>query len=525
MLEHGYLFIILLFASGLIAGTVDAIAGGGGLISIPVLMAVGLPPQVVLGTNKLQSSVGTLIATINYFRHGLITIKDVTKGLISCLLGASLGAVIAQVINPAILGKIIIIAMIVVFIYSVSSPKLGLQERQPKMQVSTFFIVFGFIFGFYDGFFGPGAGSFWAIAMVFFLGYHLARATAYTKLFNLESNLVALLWFICGHNVNYKIGLTMACGQIIGGRLGSYLVIKNGAKLVRPIFLIVVLITIVFMLYRSGLPNSLFPSDKQLIIDNHKIYYNETGRGETILLLHGMFAKKEQWKAITPLLKAHPYHVIAIDLPGYGKSPGYSLKDYELNNEVIFIHDFMEKLHISKFDIAGNSMGGVLAALYTLKYPQQIISVAFIGSPLGIISPQPSETDKLFKKGLNPFVPTNESEFNRLMALIFAKPPVVEKAQMEQFINESNSQKAQRYQITQMVQRYSRFFEKSRPITQPVLIIWGNKDKIFDISGAKKLKKNLKNSTLVILPNIGHLPHIEDPKVTADVYLKFLKSQ
>lgn len=253
MLEHHLLLSIILFATGLTAGTVDAIAGGGGLISIPVLMTLGLPPQFVLGTNKLQSSIGTFIATCNYFRHGLISLKGISKGLFLCFIGASLGALAAQVINPALLGKLIIIFMVFIFIYSVSSPKLGLQERTSKMTESAFFMLFGFFLGFYDGFFGPGVGSFWAIAMVLLLGYHLAKATAYTKLFNLESNMVALAWFIMGHHVDYKIGATMACGQIIGGRLGSYLVIKNGAKLVRPIFLTVVLITIIVMLYKNWL--------------------------------------------------------------------------------------------------------------------------------------------------------------------------------------------------------------------------------------------------------------------------------
>lgn len=250
-MEHSLILIFILFATGLTAGTVDAIAGGGGLISIPVLLAFGLPAHTVLGTNKLQSSIGTAVATLNYFRHGFISLQRIMIGLVTVFIGASLGAFTAQILSATVLSKLIIILLIGIFIYSVCRPKLGLEDHEPRMLEKNFFMIFGFILGFYDGFFGPAVGSFWAMGMVYFLGYNLAKATAYTKVFNLESNLVALFWFILGHNVNYKIGLTMACGQIIGGKLGSHLVIKKGAKFVRPIFLCIVLLTIIIMLYRT----------------------------------------------------------------------------------------------------------------------------------------------------------------------------------------------------------------------------------------------------------------------------------
>lgn len=247
-MEH--LILIILFATGLTAGTVDAIAGGGGLISVPVLMALGLPIHTVLGTNKLQSSIGTAVATLNYFRHGFISLQSILIGVISVLIGAALGSITAQMISGAILSKFIILLLIIIFIYSVYRPTFGLEDKEPRLSKNIFYLIFGLILGFYDGFFGPGAGSFWAFALMYFLGYNLAKATAYTKIFNLESNLVALFFFILGNNVNYKIGLTMACGQIIGGKLGSQLVIKKGAQWVRPVFLTIVFITIVIMVVR-----------------------------------------------------------------------------------------------------------------------------------------------------------------------------------------------------------------------------------------------------------------------------------
>lgn len=112
-------------------------------------------------------------------------------------------------------------------------------------------MIFGFALGFYDGFLGPGTGSFWVIALVFFLGYNLSKATAYTKVFNLKSNIIAATWFMVGHHIDYKIGLIMACGQLLGGKIGSQLVIWNGTKLVRPMFLTIVFFTILVMFSKS----------------------------------------------------------------------------------------------------------------------------------------------------------------------------------------------------------------------------------------------------------------------------------
>ena len=105
--------------------------------------------------------------------------------------------------------------------------------------------------GFYDGFFGPGSGSLWVFSLTFFLGFNLTKATAYTKVFNLKSNIIATACFALGHNIDYRLALCMAAGQLIGGRLGAYLAIKNGAKLIRPIFISVVTMTIFTLVYKS----------------------------------------------------------------------------------------------------------------------------------------------------------------------------------------------------------------------------------------------------------------------------------
>lgn len=241
----------LLFLTGLIAGTVDAIAGGGGLISLPMLLGVGVPPQVALGTNKLQGAIGTFVATCGYYRQGLLSLNTVYKGLMWGILGTILGAVASQVLNSDILKKIIPLLLLTILIYTLFSPKLGSQDKEPRLNEFWFYISFGFLLGFYDGFFGPGTGSLWVFSLTFFLGYNFVKASAYTKVFNLKSSLIATLCFAFGDNIDYGLALCMAVGQLIGGQLGVRFAIKNGAQLIRPIFISVVSMTIITLVYKS----------------------------------------------------------------------------------------------------------------------------------------------------------------------------------------------------------------------------------------------------------------------------------
>lgn len=246
------MLILLLFATGLLAGTVDAIAGGGGLISLPVLLCMGLPPHLAFGTNKLQGTLGTLVAARRYHRAGWISLnKAKTLGLVMAALGGLLGSVLTQLLSPAILKAIVPVLLLLIFLYTVLTPKMGHKESAPRLSESWFYPIAGLLFGFYDGFFGPGTGSLWVFILTFFLGYHLIKATGYTKLFNLTSSLSASLCFAIGGNIDYRIALVMVLGQMLGARLGAGLALKQGAKLIRPLFLGVILLTIVSMIVRD----------------------------------------------------------------------------------------------------------------------------------------------------------------------------------------------------------------------------------------------------------------------------------
>jgi len=231
----------VLFLTGLVAGWVDSIAGGGGLITVPVLMNLGLPPAVALGTNKLQGSFGSGSATWHYAQAGLIDFRETITGILFTAIGAATGACAVQQMRPDFLRIVVPILLIAIALYLLLRPQLGEAESKPRLAAGIFYLLFGLGIGFYDGFFGPGTGSFWAMAYVLVLGFHLTRATAHTKLMNFTSNVVALVAFAISGQVDVMAGTVMGAGQLIGARLGARMVIRRGVKFIRPIFITVVL--------------------------------------------------------------------------------------------------------------------------------------------------------------------------------------------------------------------------------------------------------------------------------------------
>lgn len=245
--------IAILFTAGLVAGFVDSVAGGGGLITLPVLLSVGLPPQIALGTNKLQGSFGTLSASYNYIKKGEVNLKTSFTGILYTFIGAATGSWAVQMLNPLFIKHIIPFLLLFVFLYTFFSPKLGDEDHDPRMSHNMFFLVFGIGLGFYDGFFGPGTGSFWTASLCIFMGFNMTKAAGSTRIMNFTSNIVALTLFVIGNNVLYTLGIVMGLGQIIGARIGSNLAIRKGAQFIRPVFMTVVLITIARLVYLNYL--------------------------------------------------------------------------------------------------------------------------------------------------------------------------------------------------------------------------------------------------------------------------------
>lgn len=242
--------VLLLALCGMAAGFVDSVSGGGGLLTVPALLWTGLPAATALGTNKLQAAFGTMQAVRHYARAGLVRWKEVRVGVLITFLAAATGTwCVTQWLSTDVLKKIVPWLLIAVAVYTALSPRLGGEPRPARLPRAAFLALFGILLGFYDGFFGPGTGSFWTIACVSLCGMELRRATAFTKVMNLTSNLAALLIFSLSGHVSVSIAMPMIAGQLIGGRLGAKMVIRDGAKIIRPVLIITVLAMAAKLLY------------------------------------------------------------------------------------------------------------------------------------------------------------------------------------------------------------------------------------------------------------------------------------
>lgn len=241
--------IALLFFAGLMAGFIDAIAGGGGLISVPALLWAGLPPHVALGTNKMQSTFGTCMAVRRYAQARLVAWREVRLAVLITFVSAMLGTWVVTRVSNELLRQIVPWMLLGIAVYVLISPRLGAQRTKARLSLAVFSGLAGTTLGFYDGFFGPGTGTFWTLACLSLLGLDLTRATAFTKVVNLASNAASLLVFVIAARVNYQIAAAMIAGQLIGGRLGASLAVRHGAPFIRVIFLTVVFGMVVKLLW------------------------------------------------------------------------------------------------------------------------------------------------------------------------------------------------------------------------------------------------------------------------------------
>ncbi|MDI1320730.1 MAG: TSUP family transporter [bacterium] len=241
----------VLAATGLVAGTVDALAGGGGLITLPALLACGLPAPQALATSKLQGTFGSGSAAWSFARRGAVNLRDCRLGFALTAAGAVGGAFTVRWLDPQFLGALIPWLLGAIVVYMIFRPKLGETSRHHRLEAVPFYVLFGLVLGFYDGFFGPGVGSFWTIAFVTTLGHDFVRAAGHTKVMNFASNLAALAFFAVAGTVVWLPGLAMGAGQLLGGRLGAHLAMTRGARFVRPIFLVMASLVAAKLIYAS----------------------------------------------------------------------------------------------------------------------------------------------------------------------------------------------------------------------------------------------------------------------------------
>lgn len=235
MLEMTLDLILMLTAAAFVAGFVDAIAGGGGLITLPVLMLAGVPPAQALATNKVQGAFGAATAALSYAASGLVDLRSQWKPALMAGLAGAAGAVLVSHVPTEGLRIILPVVLIGIALFFALKPGLNDLDRVQRLTPAAFALIAAPLIGFYDGVIGPGAGSFYMIAFVTLAGYGVLKATAHTKLLNFASNIGGLLAFALVGQPLWLLGLVMGAAQILGAGFGARLAARVGARLIKPL--------------------------------------------------------------------------------------------------------------------------------------------------------------------------------------------------------------------------------------------------------------------------------------------------
>jgi uncharacterized membrane protein YfcA len=246
---HAFLIVL---PAVFLAGVVDSIAGGGGLLSVPAYLAAGLPPHYVLGNNKFSSSFGTLFATLRYHQHGMIDVRVALLSAFFALIGSFLGSSSVLLLSAGFLRILLVVLIPLVAVLTLTNRSLGRENhshRQTRQRKYGLAALAALLLGFYDGFFGPGMGMFLILFFTLALKYDFVTANANTKVVNLASNIAAVVTFIAHGKVIFAIGIPAAVAGIAGNLLGAKLVIRRGSSVIRPVFIFTLLLLFAKILY------------------------------------------------------------------------------------------------------------------------------------------------------------------------------------------------------------------------------------------------------------------------------------
>lgn len=238
-----------------LAGFVDAIAGGGGLISLPAYIIAGVPTHLAIGTNKLSSTLGTAVSTGRYLKNGYLRgarlLKLTCFAVGASFLGSSIGSRLSLLVDDRILRNLLIVVLPVVAFYVLGNRDFGARKQEPPLSTPRLYatvLAAALLIGMYDGFYGPGTGTFLLLLLTGVARFPIQEAAALTKVLNLTSNVAALATFLFHGALVYPLGLTAAAFSIAGHYCGSGLVVRNGRKIVRPVILLVLIILFVKIL-------------------------------------------------------------------------------------------------------------------------------------------------------------------------------------------------------------------------------------------------------------------------------------
>ena len=263
---------------------------------------------------------------------------------------------------------------------------------------------------------------------------------------------------------------------------------------------------------------------RQLSVDNLNIHYYEGGpnAAQTILMVHGFAANKDNWLRFARHL-SQDYRVIALDLPGFGAS-SKPAGSYDIGTQTERLAGIIDALQLQQVHLIGNSMGGHISALYAARYPDRVSSLALLDNA-GITSPQPSEMRLRLSRGeANPLVVTSAEDFQRLLAFIFVNPPYLPESLKGYFAEQAAHNSGHNEQIfAHLVDRYIPLEPELPKIQAPTLIIWGAEDRVLDVSSVDVMQPLLRESRVVIMPDTGHAPMIEQAELTAQHYRSFLQ--
>jgi len=234
-----------------LAGLIDSVAGGGGLISLPAYLAAGLPPHMALGTNKFSSTFGTAVSSARFFLNRKADLKTAAMSIIFALIGSALGARTVLLVDPDFLKYALLAVIPVIAVFVLKKKDFGEENRMNQLsaiKVHAYSTVIGLLIGFYDGFFGPGTGTFLVFLYTGLLRCDLITASGNAKFVNLASNVAAMVMFLLNGEVFFSLGIPAALCGIAGNFVGSGLALKKGAKVIRPMFIVALTLLIVYII-------------------------------------------------------------------------------------------------------------------------------------------------------------------------------------------------------------------------------------------------------------------------------------
>ena len=263
---------------------------------------------------------------------------------------------------------------------------------------------------------------------------------------------------------------------------------------------------------------------KSIKVQDHDIVYLEGGKGDTILLVHGFTASKDNWTQFAKFLTPR-YHVVALDLPGFGESSKTTEQSYDIESQVVRLDQFVSKLGLKKFHLAGNSMGGAISGCYAVHFPDKVLTLGLFNTG-GVVSCEKSKMHKLVEKGENPLFFESVEQMDRAMELIFADPPALPEAVKRLLVKKTIADKPFNEKVWKDISEKGYLLENDLPrIMTETLILWGDKDALIDVSCTKPLEAGLKKSKTVIMKNCGHIPMMERPEESARHYSEFIQDK